>query len=152
MAKPMKIRFRTEYYGHESLEAFHPEAGFADWHHVISGYWDEGPGHGGYVDYLLANTSKGVWVLRCTDRNAELDGVTQEDIDAGRLNDDQVQALWGMTLEEAQSQEETLVVAVCEDAPEDVTAKEMAELMYDTIEENNGKIVDDTTNCGLIDR
>ena len=54
----MKIRFRTEYYGHESLEAFHPEAGFADWHHVISGYWDEGPGHGGYVDYFLANTSK----------------------------------------------------------------------------------------------
>ncbi len=100
---------------------------------------------------MLANTSKGVWVLRCTDRNAELDSVTQEDIDAGRLNDDQVQALWGMTLEEAQSQEETLVVAVCEDAPEDVTAKKMAEVLYEAVEENNGKIVDGPTDYGLID-
>ncbi|MCH1441770.1 MAG: hypothetical protein L7W43_19050 [Rubripirellula sp.] len=45
-----------------------------------------------------------------------------------------------------------MVVAVCEEAPEDVTAKEMVELRYDTIDENNGKVVDDPTNCGLIDR
>ena len=56
-----------------------------------------------------------------------------------------------MVLAEAQAQEETLVVAVCEDASGDVTAKKMSEVLYEAVEENNGKIVDDPTDCGLID-
>jgi len=43
------------------------------------------------------------------------------------------------------------IVAVCEDASEDVTAKKMAEVLYEAVEENNGKILDDPTDYGLID-
>jgi hypothetical protein len=43
----------------------------------------------------------GVWLMKSVERNADLDDITEEDIEEGALNDDQLQALWGRTLYEA---------------------------------------------------
>ena len=43
----------------------------------------------------------GVWLMMSAERNADLADITEEDIEEGALNDDQLQALWGRTLYEA---------------------------------------------------
>ena len=76
-----------------------------DWMLAISGYWREDQFHSGHIAYYLACIGPGDWILDGVERNAILDDVTQEDVDAGRLDDDQIQAMWGMRLEEAQDAE-----------------------------------------------
>jgi hypothetical protein len=90
-------------------------------------------------------------VLDGVERNAELDGITEEDIDEGRLNDDQLQAMWGISLEEAQNHKYRRIVVVIEDAPHDMTAKTAAELMYAEIRNKNGKIIDEPDRDGLLE-
>jgi hypothetical protein len=80
-----------------------------------------------------------------------LDGITEEDVEEGRLNDDQLQAMWGMSLEEAQSQEYRRIVVVIEDAPHDMKIKEAAALMYAEIRKNNGKIIEEPDIDGLLE-
>lgn len=59
-----------------------------------------------------------------------LDGLTEADTEAGRVNDDQLQAMWGMTLEEAQSMEHRKVVAVCKGAPSHADAQHIGGLLH----------------------
>ena len=66
-------------------------------------------------------------------RNAMLDELTQEDIDEGNLNHDQIQALHGTTLEEAQSARYSEIVAVMLEAPLDIPPEKAAELMYNEL-------------------
>jgi len=146
----MKITTCASDDGDNNLDDFDPDAGFSDWHLVIAGYWSDSPFHSGYVEYMLGNTRKGVWVLLCIERNENLDGVTQEDIDEGNLNDDQLQALWGMTLEEAQAGGYRSIVAVCEEAEVEVTREEVALMLYEALKEQDGKIVDEPIQFGLI--
>jgi hypothetical protein len=70
---------------------------------VISGHWGDDSYHSGYAAYLLHRDPGGVWVLVQEVRNTCLDDVTEEDVEAGNLNDDQLQALDGSTLAEAQN-------------------------------------------------
>ena len=51
------------------------------------------------------------------------------------MNDDQIQAMWGLTLEEAQNQEYREIIAVLEGAPKELNAKKAAEIMYEEVEE-----------------
>ncbi len=57
-----------------------------DWEYVTSGYWEQGPYHSGHIEYRLCGTAPGQWMLESIERNAELDSVTEEDVEAGRLN------------------------------------------------------------------
>jgi hypothetical protein len=84
------------------------------------------------------------------ERNAELDGITDEDVKEGRLNDDQIQAMWGMSLEEAQNAEYRRIVAVCFDAPPESSSKEIANVLYDAICEAGGKVVEEPDSVGLL--
>jgi hypothetical protein len=84
------------------------------------------------------------------ERNAVLDDITEEDIAEGRLNDDQIQAMWGMTLEEAQNQFYERIVAVWLDAPEELSSKDAAARMYEAVRKANGKIVDEPDEVGLL--
>ncbi len=42
------------------------------------------------------------------------------------------------------------IVALCEDAPSDINAKEMAKILYAAVEENDGVVVDEPTDFGLL--
>ena len=68
------------------------------WELAISGRWSESPYHSGHIAYYVRRIAGGVWLMKSVERNADLDDVTEEDIEEGALNDDQLQALWGRTL------------------------------------------------------
>ena len=97
---------------------------------VISGYWGQDMYHSGHVAYYMRETVPGTWVLQAFQRNTELDGVTEEDVEEGRLNDDQIQAMWGMTLEEAQYKTYEHIVAVAEDVPAMTSERKIARALY----------------------
>ncbi len=136
----------------DALEKFRPKDDKCSWELVLSGFWSQGPYNSGHVAYFIANTREGIWLLDCVERNACLDGVTEEDVADGALDDDQIQAMWGMTLEEAQDKEYCRVVAVCENAPKDSCKKVMAQIMYDEVRKNSPKAVGEADDYGLIDQ
>lgn len=100
------------------------------WEFVASGFWYEDAYHSGHIAYYVANPAPGCWVMEARERNTILDDVTEEDVEEGRLNDDQIQAMWGQTLEEAQNAEYRHIVAWAEDASPDITTTEMAAVLY----------------------
>jgi hypothetical protein len=55
----------------------------------------------GHIAYYVRRIAGGVWLMKSVERNADLDDITEEDIEEGALNDDQLQAVWGRTLYEA---------------------------------------------------
>ena len=83
-------------------------------------------------------------------RNAMLDGLTQEDIDEGNLDDDQIQALLGTTLKEAQSAKYSEIVAVMLVAPSDIPTEKAADLMYNELIDAGGKVIEEVEDYGLI--
>lgn len=126
------MRIQCDPYG-GSLEIFRPDDA-VEWHHVGSGSWREGAYHSGHVEYRLCVSSPGVWLLESIERNEVLDGVTEEDVFEGRLNDDQLQAMWGMTLEEAQEQEHRQIIAVAEEVPDSLNPDEVGRAMLDALD------------------
>jgi hypothetical protein len=134
----------------DQLEPYRPGDNFDGWELLISGWWGEDRFHGGYIAYFIANPAPGVWMLDGVQRNAELDGVTQEDVEEGRLNDDQLQAMWGISLEEAKNCIYQRIVAVCEKALPESSSKEMGTLLYDAVERDGGLIVSEPEGNGLI--
>ena len=135
----------------DALEEYRPAEGFESWELVISGFWSSSPFHSGHIAYFVANPKQGLWVLDAVERNAILDDVTEEDVEDGRLNDDQIQAMWGKSLEEAKKQTFRRIVAVCQDSPLEATALEMATVLYDAIKMEVRKIVDESDRIGLLE-
>lgn len=134
------------------LESLRP-AQQPDWMLAISGYWREDQFHSGHIAYYLACIGPGDWILDGVERNAILDDVTQEDVDAGRLDDDQIQAMWGMTLEEAQDAEYRQIVAVCLGADAKLAANEIATALYRAACKAGAKeVIDPDRAVGLIAR
>jgi predicted ArsR family transcriptional regulator len=109
------------------------------WKLIASGRWEESMYHSGHIAFFLANPRPGAWVVEAVERNANLDDVTEEDIEEGALNDDQIQAMWGMTLEEAQSQEYRFIAAYVEGVDPALTAADMAAVLYPVVCEATGK-------------
>jgi hypothetical protein len=134
-ASRIKIRTATVVQAH--LEAHRPDAS-VKWDLVASGFWYGDTYHSGYVAYYIANPKPGCWVMDLRSRNAILDGVTEEDVAEGRLNDDQIQAMWGQTLEQAQSSEYKHIVAWADNVDADCTAVEMAAVLYRAVCEAGG--------------
>lgn len=137
----MKIETCTSY-PDDLLEPYRPDQGAA-WTLVISGGWSQDRYHSGHIAYYLARGGENIWVLDSVARNAELDGVTEEDVEQGRLNDDQIQAMWGMTLEEAQAQVYKRIVAVCHDAPAGMEERVIAHALYAAVGKAGGRVVDE---------
>jgi hypothetical protein len=133
------------------LEARRPADPSSGWLLVTSGFWSVTSYHSGHIAYYLASAGSGSWVLDGVERNAELDDVTDEDVEAGRLNDDQRQALWGTTLQEAQQSEYKQIVACCDHAAPDADMADIARVLYQAVCEGGGKIVDtpDSEDCLL---
>jgi len=110
-----------------------------DWELVIDGYWSEDMFHSGYIAYYVAKEGPNKWLLKSQDRNAILDDVTEEDIEEGRLNDDQMQALHRTTLEEAQNVVYETLVASAADVPEGMKSEDIGMLLYAKVCEAGGK-------------
>lgn len=122
------------------------------WQLVASGMWSEDTYHSGHIAYFIANISPGEWLMESIERNAQLDDVTEEDVEEGCLNDDQIQAMWGMTLEEAQNIQYCQIVAACTGASPNATARDVAEAMYEAVCEDGGKeITEADDEDGLLD-
>jgi len=147
----MKILTSLNADSDDVLEKYRPKGGSHHWELVASGFWSEGMYHSGHIAYFLTRPKESVWVLDGVEQNAALDGITQKDVEEGLLNDDQLQAMWGMSLEEAQNQEYRRIVVVIEDAPKDMEAKDAAELMYAEVRKNDGKIIDEPDLDGLLE-
>lgn len=133
----------------DGLEVMRP-SNESDWQLVLSGRWVEGPYHSGHIAYYVACVGTGEWILDCVSRNTELDDITQEDIDEGRVNDDQLQALWGQTLGEAQSEVHRQIVAACTGADSSSVALEIGALLYRALCRNGGKEIVEPDNNELL--
>jgi len=145
----MKITIDSKESG--SLEKRRP-AGKVKWQLVVKVDWSESPYHSGHIAYYIAKTSPTEWMLDSVQRNACLDHVTQEDVDEGALNDDQIQAMWGQDLEDAQAAEFRQIVAVCSEAEVNAQAKDIAVILYGRVCEAAGRsaIDDEDFSNGLL--
>ena len=136
----------------DELEKYRPRTDAVRWRLVVSGYWADDVYHSGHIAYYLTRVAPGHWVMDAVERNAVLDGVTEEDVEQGRLNDDQVQALWGTTLEEAQARRYQRIVASCTGAPARMSAAKVAAALYDRVCDAGGKtITEPDDEPGLLD-
>jgi len=125
---------------------------YAQWKLVASGYWSEDMYHSGHIAYYIANPAPGCWVMEARERNMILDDVTEEDIEEGRLNDDQVQAMWGQTLEEARNAEYRRIVAWSEGVDLNCTVEDMAAILYRAVCEDGGnEITEPDDHRGLLE-
>ena len=109
------------------------------WQLVASGFWYEDTYHSGHIAYFLAKTGPQEWTMESVERNALLDGITQEDVDEGRLNDDQIQAMWGVSLEDAQRAEYRQVVCIYVDKEVGSKPEDMAAKLYRQVCDSGGK-------------
>jgi hypothetical protein len=123
-----------------SLERFRPRVTAEACELIISGYWFEDTHHSGHIAYYVARLAPGEWALDAVERNTILDDVTEDDIEQVRLNDDQLQALWGSTLQEAQSQVYRQIIAYCS-SENDWSSADIGAKLYKAILEKNGKKV-----------
>lgn len=120
------------------------------WKLATEGFWSESPYNSGHVAYYVMQHASGAWLLKSSERNAELDDVTEEDVEAGALNDDQIQAMWGKTLEQAQAESYEEIVAAWIKPPKSVTIKDAAKVLYEFIAASGGKAVDEPDDDGLL--
>jgi len=101
------------------------------WTTVVEGFWSESMYHSGYYDYSVCQSKEGYWLLNQCSRNGCLDGVTQEDVDEGALNDDQLQAIHDFgSLKKAQKWEFNMICAVWLDPPEGLSAEDAGRRLY----------------------
>jgi len=107
---------------------------------VVEGFWSQTMYHGGYISYWLCRSGE-TWILEAVERSGELDGVTEEDIDEGRLNDDQIEALAGRSLEEAQNDTWEYVVAVGRGFDPSTPHQQIADRLYSSLEGDSFKLV-----------
>jgi hypothetical protein len=123
-----------------------------DWLLVASGLWEDDRYHSGHIAYYIANVSPGKWVMDGVSRNTMLDDVTEEDVEEGLLNDDQIQAMWGLTLEEAQNAEYREIVATCSGVTSEVSPYEIAKILYRAVCDDGGKVISEfDRSSGLLD-
>ena len=119
------------------------------WKLAIEGSWSQGPYHSGFVAYYVRKFKTGVWLMKGASRNNHLDDVTEEDVEAGMLNDDQIQAMWGRTLEEAQNEQSEEIVALWSNAPARTSSKAAAEALYGFLCEVGGAQINEPRRGGL---
>ena len=78
-------------------------------------------------------------------------GFPKPDIEEGALNDDQLQALWGRTLEEAQNEEFVEIVAAWLDAPRKTVTIDAAKTLYEALRTHDAIMVSEPDEDGLLE-
>lgn len=101
----------------KQLLLYERSMGERGWKLAIEGSWSQGPYHSGFVAYYVRKFKNGIWLMKGVSRYNHLDDVTEDEVEAGMLNDDQIQAIWGRTLEEAQNEQSEEIVALWSNAP-----------------------------------
>lgn len=134
----------------DTMEEFDRSVTESGWELALSGHWYDSPYHSGHIAYYVRELRPGIWLLKSLERNAILDDVTEEDVEAGALNDDQLQAMWGMTLEEAQNESFEEIAAAWTNAPTGTTSKEAAKRLYQVVCLEGGKEIDEPSDFGLL--
>jgi hypothetical protein len=110
----------------DALESHRPKAPI-DWKIVTMGTWSQSPYHGGAIMYLLANPQPGKWLLQSGEWSEEED-VLNEGTDYDRI------------------------VAVAEDVPADLTAAQVARMLYDAwVASKRAKVITEQELEGLLD-
>jgi len=133
-----------------AMKRYDPSLTRRGWELALAGYWRQTIHHSGYIEYYVRRHSARVWVLKSVERNRDLDGVTEEDVERGALNDDQLQAMWGLTLEEAQRQKWQEIVAAWTNAPAGASPLEAARVLYEAVRARSGKVIDEAEDEGLL--
>jgi hypothetical protein len=128
---------------YDFLEKYRPKDRSLDWQLVVSGFWSEDSYHSGHIAYYLTRTKDGLWIMDSVQRNALLDGITQEDVEAGCLNDDQLQAIHGIGLKNAQKWRFKCIVAVCTKASPKASATKVARTMYKLVSQHAEVTIDE---------
>jgi hypothetical protein len=64
------------------------------WRLYAEGYWGEDEYHSGYIEYSVARSTEGMWLLNACSRYECLDEVTPEEVQNGQLTADQQQAIF----------------------------------------------------------
>jgi hypothetical protein len=135
----------------ENLEEYRPGNPDQHWDLVASGFWGEDMYHSGHIAYFITRNDDGIWVMDGVERNAELDDVTQEDVDNCALNDDQRQALHGYeSLDAAKNAVYRRIVAIIKNAPDNLTAPFAAVHLYRMLERYSGKIIVESDKKGFL--
>lgn len=129
--------------GPDDILEKHRPADDVEWHHLTQGRWEQTPYHYGWAGYEFAKAGPGKWVMNCFQWDGCLDSLTQEDVDAGDLTDEQEQALWNTTLEEAQGVRYCRIAAVATGVPDTMSPEQIGKLMHDEVLKSGGFMVDD---------
>ncbi len=137
-----KLNIKVETHGESSLEALRPAAS-VQWEFVASGFCDKDLDDSGHIAYSIANPASGCWCMQACGRTAIPADVTEEDRDEDRLNDDQIRPMPGSTLDEAQSKAYRRIVAWTDGVAPDITAAEMAAVLYRAVCEGGGNEIDE---------
>ena len=127
----------------DALEHFRAKVEQDAWELVVEGNWSQSPFHSGFYTYSVGKTGEGHWVLNQCDRHGFLDDVTEEDVENGRLNDDQLQAIWNSSLEEAQEERWDVICAVWMDPPPGLSAEEAGWRLYREFVDRGGMAVEE---------
>lgn len=110
----------------DALESHRPKSQI-DWEIVTMGTWSQSPYHGGAIMYLLANPQPGKWLLQSGEWSEEADEFN-EGTDYDRI------------------------VAVAEDVPADLTAAQVARMLYDAwVASKRAKVITEQEREGLLD-
>ena len=110
----------------DALESHRPKSPI-DWKIVTMGTWSQSPYHGGAIMYLLANPQPGKWLLQSGEWSEEKD----------EFND---------------ATDYDRIVAVAEDVPADLTAAQVARMLYDAwVATKQAKVITEQELEGLLD-
>ena len=110
----------------DALESHRPKSPL-DWEIVTMGTWSQSPYHGGAIMYLLANSQPGKWLLQSgewSEEEKEFNDATDYD----------------------------RIVAVAEHVPADLTATQVARILYDAwLASGRAKVITEQELDGLLD-
>jgi hypothetical protein len=110
----------------DSLESHRPKSP-TDWEIVTMGTWSQSPYHGGAIMYLLANPQPGKWLLQSGEWSEE----------ENEFND---------------ATDYDRIVAVADDVPADLTAAQVARILYDAwVASKRAKVITEQELEGLLD-
>ena len=110
----------------DALESHRPQSP-PDWEIVTMGTWSQSPYHGGAIMYLLANSQPRKWLLQSGEWSEE----------GNEFND---------------ATDYDRIVAVAEDVPADLTATQVARILYDAwIASKRAKVITEQELEGLLD-
>lgn len=121
----MRITLRPD--GPDDVLESHRPKSHLDWEIVTMGTWSQSPYHGGAIMYLLANPQPGKWLLESGEWSEE----------ENEFND---------------ATDYDRIVAVAEEVPDDLTATQVARILYDAwVASRRAKVITEQELDGLLD-